>query len=398
MTKRRSRGDGGLHWDDNRQRWIASVTVGYTPSGRRIVKRGSGKTKTAAKNKLKEIIRDYEDGLAIAPSDYTVTDAVTYWLSHGLNGRDPKTVTLYTDFAHLHIVSALGARKLRELSVEDVDKWLAAKAVVLSTRSLKLVHSILNRAVKNAMKRDKVKRNIVDLCDVPEGRAGRPSRALNLDQAEALVAAAERAEGRIRAYILLSLLTGARTEEVRALTWPHVVAFDEARRAWRPVPDVGWDHEQFAVYVWRSVRKKGDTKTHKSRRTLKMPARAVKALRLLWNAQEAVRLVAGDSWMATGLVFCTKSGTALSAANVRRDFRKVLDRAGLVGAEWTPRELRHSFVSLLSDSGVPIEDISRLVGHANTVTTETVYRFQLRPVLLEGAEAMDGIFPADQES
>ncbi|MGN9837576.1 tyrosine-type recombinase/integrase [Nonomuraea sp. H19] len=158
--------------------------------------------------------------------------------------------------------------------------------------------------------------------------------------------------------------------------------------------EIGWEHREFAIYVWRSVRKKGDTKTVRSRRTLKMPARVVEALRLLSEAQDRVRLAAGDSRTGMGLVFCTKTGTALSATNVRRDFRRVLDRAGLTSAEWTPRELRHSFVSLLSDSGVPIEDISRLVGHANTVVTETVYRFQLRPVLLEGAEVMDNIFPA----
>ncbi|WP_405143675.1 tyrosine-type recombinase/integrase [Sphaerisporangium sp. NBC_01403] len=69
-------------------------------------------------------------------------------------------------------------------------------------------------------------------------------------------------------------------------------------------------------------------------------------------------------------MFCTKNGTALSAGNVRRDFRKILKDAGLVDAEWTPREMRHSFVSLLSDSGVLIEHISRLVGHANTVRPE----------------------------
>ena len=33
MTKRRSRGDGGLFWDERRQRWIASVTVGYDGRG-----------------------------------------------------------------------------------------------------------------------------------------------------------------------------------------------------------------------------------------------------------------------------------------------------------------------------------------------------------------------------
>ncbi|MEV4064849.1 tyrosine-type recombinase/integrase [Nonomuraea dietziae] len=56
------------------------------------------------------------------------------------------------------------------------------------------------------------------------------------------------------------------------------------------------------------------------------------------------------------------------------------------------RELRHSFVSVLSDSGVPIEDISRLVGHSNTVVTGTVYRHQIRPVIMQGAEAIDRIF------
>jgi integrase len=86
-------------------------------------------------------------------------------------------------------------------------------------------------------------------------------------------------------------------------------------------------------------------------------------------------------------------GTALDAHNVRREFRKVADRAGLVPGEWTPRELRHSFVSLLSDGGMPIENISRLVGHTSTFVTETVYRQQIRPVIVKGAEAMDRIFP-----
>jgi integrase len=54
--------------------------------------------------------------------------------------------------------------------------------------------------------------------------------------------------------------------------------------------------------------------------------------------------------------------------------------------------MRHSFVSLLSDNGMPIEQIARLVGHTSTAVTETVYRQKIRPVMLEGAEAMDVIF------
>jgi integrase len=46
-----------------------------------------------------------------------------------------------------------------------------------------------------------------------------------------------------------------------------------------------------------------------------------------------------------------------------------------------------------SDAGVPIEKIARLVGHTGTATTETVYRKQIRPVVVGGAEVMDGLFP-----
>src|SRR5690348_15078872 len=122
MTKRRSRGDGGLHWDAQRQRWIATVTVGYTPAGKRIVRKTSGKTKTAAKDKLTEMIRDVDDGLPVAPETYYVRDAVNAWLKFGINGRDKATVDNYRHLAETHIVPHLGRRKLRELSADDVDK------------------------------------------------------------------------------------------------------------------------------------------------------------------------------------------------------------------------------------------------------------------------------------
>jgi len=172
VSKRRSRGDGGLHWDDSRQRWIATASLGYDPSGKRIVKRASGRTKTAAKEKLKEVLRDYEDGLAIAPTGYAVAQAVNDWLTYGLTGRDKATVDTCTHLCRTHVLPSLGARKLRDLRAEDVDRWLAEKAKTLSTRSLDGIRSCLNRAVKRAMARDKVKRNVVELCAVPQGKPG----------------------------------------------------------------------------------------------------------------------------------------------------------------------------------------------------------------------------------
>ncbi|OSY37394.1 site-specific tyrosine recombinase XerC [Pseudonocardia autotrophica] len=91
------------------------------------------------------------------------------------------------------------------------------------------------------------------------------------------------------------------------------------------------------------------------------------------------------------------TGTRLDAANVRRGFRRVLTAAAIDAAEWTPRELRHSFVSLLSDSGMTVDQIARLVGHAGgSSVTELVYRKQIRPVIDDGATAMNDLFPEEQ--
>jgi integrase len=98
-------------------------------------------------------------------------------------------------------------------------------------------------------------------------------------------------------------------------------------------------------------------------------------------------------WQDTGLVFTTQRGAALDAANVRKMFKRVCVAAG-AGDVWTPRELRTSFVSLMSHNGVSTGEIARLVGHTSSRTTEVVYRRELRPVITTGAEIMDKVFTA----
>jgi integrase len=145
--------------------------------------------------------------------------------------------------------------------------------------------------------------------------------------------------------------------------------------------------------VWRSVRAHGETKTERSRRTLALPAAAVEALRAWVGSQARERRAAGDGWQDTGLVFTSHLGAALDAGNVRKMFKRICTETG-IGDGWTPRELRTTFVSLMSHQGVAIEEIARLVGHATTRTTEIVYRRELRPVITTGAEIMDELFGA----
>ena len=104
--------------------------------------------------------------------------------------------------------------------------------------------------MSRAQAHDKVKRNVVMLCIVPTGQAGRESKAFTLGQAESVVEAAKGTA--MYAYIVLSILIGARTEELRALTWDHV-DIDGNPAARPPVPP--------SIMVWRSVRAGGKTKT-----------------------------------------------------------------------------------------------------------------------------------------
>lgn len=376
--QRRPRGEGGLRWSEARKRFIAEKTVGYTANGKKIVRSGSGKTETEALRNMRKAVADYEAGLVPAGRNYTVGQAVEDWLNHRKRlGTVDGTWKKDESLSRTHIVPMIGGQKLQRLTVEQVDEWLADRAGVLAMRSLREVRRCLRLAIRRAQINGLVERNVVDLCEMPKkARKGRPSKSLTYEQACQILTATT--EHRMYSYIVVSLLTGIRTEEVRALRWEHVHL----------------DAEVPYIEVWRSVRAGGDTKTARSRRTLAIPRQVVTVLRKHKMRQAKWRLRAGSRWVDTGLVFTSNVGTPLDASHVRRDFRLALKAVeGLDPMDWTPRELRHSFVSLLSNRGVHVEEIARLVGHTGgSKVTEQVYRHELRPVLETGAQVMDDLF------
>lgn len=369
--------------------YTGAIHLGTNSKGDRIRLKRKGRTKEIVKDKLKQAVAELEVGIETT-NDYTVENAVRDWLDRGTKGLSAKTINDYKSLAESNLIPFIGACKLKELTADNVDDWLEARRDHLTTRTLQAIHSILRRSIRRAQARDKIMRNVATLVDTPEGRKdGRPSKAMNLDQATTVLAHAK--DDLLHAYVVLSLMTGIRTEEARALRWSHVVAWAPEAGEWRPVAETGFRRKKYAVYVWRSVREDGDTKTEKSRRTLEIPDDVARALKEHHAEQAKQKLQAGRAWQDNDLVFCTSVGTPLDAANVRRSFRRITNAAGL-GTHWTPRELRHSFVSIMSDNGVTIEQIADLVGHRTTIVTQKVYRHQLKPVISTGATAMNTIF------
>jgi integrase len=392
QLKRRGHGEDAIYFDAAKNRYVGAISLGYTPGGKRIRRKVTGRTKQEVRDKLKALHQELDAGIR-SSAGYTVRHAVDDWLGEGLDGRSERTRALYEGLLE-PILEIVGSRPLRELSTGDVRSALGQLTSRYSTRSLQITHNSLDRAIQHAQADDLVGRNVAALVKPPRGRAGRPSKSFTLEQAKALLAAAE--GGRMHAYVALSLLAGIRTEEARALRWDHVVTWADDAVGWQPVTTAGFDHtgageDRFAIYVWRAQRHGGDTKTDKSRRTLALPRRCVEALREHRMLQAKDRLRAGPLWQDHGLVFASTIGTPLSANNVIRAFRAITEKAGL-GSDWAPREMRHTFVSVLSASGVPVESIALLAGHDRTATTELVYRHEIRPALTQGAEVMDKIF------
>jgi integrase len=161
-----------------------------------------------------------------------------------------------------------------------------------STRSLQITRNSLEWAIRHAEGNDLVGRNVAALVKSPQGRSGRPSKSFTLDEAKALLVAAE--DTRLHGYVVLSLLAGIRTEEARALRWDHVVTW---------VDDlVGMAAGHCCCGIRSGPSRRGpvrdyagregdDTKTEKSRRTLALPRRCVEALRQQQERQERDRLM-----------------------------------------------------------------------------------------------------------
>jgi integrase len=391
-VRRRGNGEDAIYFATAKNRWVGSVSLGYRPDGKRIRRKVLGKTKQEVRDRLKTLHQEMDSGVR-SSSTYTVRETVEDWLREGLDGTSDRTRTLYEGLLG-PVLDAIGAKPLRTLGAGDVRWALGQLTTRYSTRSLQITRNSLERAIRHAESNDLVGRNVAALVKPPRGRTGRPSKSFTLDQAKALLAAAETT--RWHAYVALSLLAGIRTEEARALRWDHVVTWVDDAAGWQPVTTVGLDaarsgDDRYAIYVWRSDREGSDTKTDKSRWTLALPRRCVEALRQRHKQQDRDRLMAGELWQEHGLVFASRIGTPLSANNVIRAFRIITKKAGL-GEDWVPREMRHTFVSVLSANGVPVESIAVLAGHDRSATTESIYRHEIRPALTQGAEVMDKIF------
>jgi integrase len=438
--RRRDRGDGAIWWDKVNKCYVGSFSLGFNSDGSRNRRSVRGRTKTEVKDKLDELRQEINAGVR-TPATYTVELCVKDWLES--IERDPHTMETLTGQAKNWIYPKIGAMKLRDFTATDADNFFKELGQKLSKRTLVMIKSTLRRSIRRAQVHNLIARNVVELIDLPSGQPGRPSRAMTQAQANKVLRAAsgrtagfvkvvraskgrygathattdtgelacgnkphpdatitdvpsglndvtcrtcrsqlglndsDEANARLEALFVISITLGLRPGELRKLTWDHV--------------DLG----RGVIHVWRSASKSGDTKTPKSKRSLKLPKRAIAALTVHKARQDKERRAAGDAWHDNDLVFCHENGDLYTSDQLNWRFSKMTRRAGI--GHWHAHEGRHTAVSIMSSNGVPIQDISDTVGHKSTHVTETVYRHVIVPEIRGGATVMDDVFNDDED-
>jgi len=356
-------GDGSIFWDQRRRRWVGIYATGHDASGRRIRRKVTGRTKTEARQRLRALQRDAVARQPTPSGAMRLGAFLDRWLDEivALRVSSPNTLDNYRWAVDRHIKPALGTRRLRELTPDDVDRLIRSKLDAgLGHSSLMRIRAVLVQALRHGERYGYVGRNVAQLVDLPRSPQ-REGRSLTVEQARKLLDAAK--GERLEAAIVCGLTLGLRPGELLGLSWSDV------------------DLTRGRLTVQRSLKREGRVlrlghpKTPRSVRTLDMPPLALDALRTHRACQAQERLIAGPLWAGSDLVFANEVGTPVDPSNFRRVFGRISEKAGL--GHWHPHELRHSNASLLSAAGLALETVADVLGHSSARTTSAVYRHQV---------------------
>lgn len=371
----RGNGDGSIYRRGDK--WEASITV-WGPDGKRHRRKRLARTKTEAKELLKTLQREAAAGL-MGSGRTSVAAFLDDWYKNILPSRNVTFATRenYHSAIENYLKPALGRIRLDKLTADHVDAMLRDMISQGKARATaRLARTVLSMALTHAERREMVVRNAARLSVLPEGPKS-DRRSLTSDEASLVLDAAKGT--RLEAAWCLQLQLGLRPGEVRGLAWNDI------------------DLDQKRLCIRCAQRREGGkliardrTKTPRSVRSLDLPRGVVAVLKSHKARQAEERLQNADLWQDLDLVICTGTGTPIDPSNYRREFRKVVETAGL--DHLVPHELRHSAASLLMDAGKSAEDVAYMLGHSSPRMLHEVYRHKLASSNTAHVAVMESLF------
>lgn len=281
----------------------------------------------------------------------------------GLSGIEARTIADYERDARLHISPELGQLPAVALADREVTAaWVRTLQETLSPKTIANIHALLSAACATAMDAGRLPSNPVRGLRLPRGI---PEEMVFLTQGQVAELLAE-TPAHWRPLVATLVGSGIRWGEAAALT---VADVDLDAGTLRVLKAVGRDAASRAHVK--------ATKTRRGVRTVRIPDVVVQQLR---------PLVTGRA--ATDPLFTTARGGRRVAHNnfhqrvwkpaLRRLATAGVDELGVVlrrAWEVEPRihDLRHTYASWALQSGVPLIELQRQMGHESITTTADRY-------------------------
>ena len=357
-------------------RWHGFVSMGAKGDGSRDRRHVSAATRAAVVEKVKSLEAKRDAGMVRASGKAMPVDEwLDYWAENIASVRvRARTLATYRTMIRLHLNPYVGKRRLDQLQPEHLEqtyKQLLDKG--LSPASVLRVHRMLHRALKIAMQRDRVARNVATLVEPPRQERPKTPEPLDVEECKRVLAAAEGLRNSARWTVALAL--GLRQSEALALQWKDIDldrGVLSVRRGLHRVPGEG------LVFT--------EPKTDRSRRTIAVPAPLIEALRKQRVAQNEERLVAGTEWDDWDLVFAQPNGRPLDKHSDYEAWIKLLNRAKVRHIRL--HDGRHTAATLLLTAGVHPRVVMELLGHSQMRTTTDIYSHVMPALAQEAADRM----------
>ena len=372
--KQRRRGDGEGTIDQRPDGvWRARVSLGIGPDGKRRRKDIYGKTKAEVQKKLRQAHNANDLGRLPTANKTTVEEYLKFWIEN-ISKAATSTKDRYQQDIRTKINPLIGKVRLQQLTGLHVDSVISTAAKEeYSAASQQKIFAVLSKSLNDAVKRDLIGFNPCSKSDKP--RLGKTKHTVwTAEQSQAFLKHV--AGHRWFALFALAMFTGMRQGESLALYWSDVDWATNEIQISRTLTD----NNHKAVI--------GDVpKTDAGNRSIIVPPYVMEAL----DKHRARMMMDGHPTAGENLVFCNHAGKIINRNNlVSRTFKPLCEKAKVPVLVW--HEMRHTTATLLLESGIPINNVSELLGHASSVVTSKIYAHATRTGMARVTAATASLF------
>lgn len=358
MGKKKRRGRGGIRKVKGRDLWVARYTVETEEGPKR--KAIYHKDYEEVEKQLNEALTNRGKGLVFDAGAMTVAQYMNRWLVDSAKGRlAHRTYDAYEQRIRDHINPGIGRIKLAKLSPANVQAFYTAKLNAgLASGTVRAIYAVLSGALDQAVKWDLIPRNPAKSVNPPKLRQ---DEMTVLDAAQGRVFLNAVQGDKYECFFVLALTCGLRRGEIAGLRWSDI---DNDARTLRVNRQLQRMRDGGGLYFTQPK--------NASRRTIKLPRRALESLKRHRKFQLEQKLQAGPEWQENGLVFTTIKGTPVDAQNITaRNYKTILQRAGLPHMPF--HGLRHSCATTLLSKGTHPTYVQKLLGHSSIKQTLDIY-------------------------